>query len=398
MVNGKKVRKRATTGWDIEVEWRDSATSWLPLKEIKETNSVELARYGKDNHLLDEPVFAWWVPHNLKKQDRLIKSAVSRHKRKGYKFGIRIPTTVEEALELDEASENTFREDAIMKERKGVRIAFDIQDTKSKIPPGHSYVDLMMIFDIELDFTRKVRLVARGSLVEPPVTLTYSSVVSRKRKRKRERVCVCVRITFLIAALNDLDTVMFDIGNAYLNTKTTEKLYTYAGPEFGDDAGKLCVIVRALYGLKSSGAAYRNHFAETLLEMGFESCYADADVWRRPALKKDGSKYYEYILTYVDDCLLVSEDANKIIKMLKEEPYNYLLKDVGSPAKYLGAKCGKYNLGDSEAWYMSAELYLHHAIKEVERRWGNITKIAARQDLNVPAPQKIFQNWIPPIF
>ena len=27
MVNGKKVRKRTTTGWDIEVEWRDGTTS-----------------------------------------------------------------------------------------------------------------------------------------------------------------------------------------------------------------------------------------------------------------------------------------------------------------------------------------------------------------------------------
>ena len=37
---------------------------------------------------------------------------------------------------------------------------------------------------------------------------------------------------------------------------------------------------------------------------------------------------------------------------------------------------------------MSAELYLHHDMNEVERRWGNITKIASRQDLDVPVPQK----------
>jgi len=38
--NGKRVRKCTTTGWDIEVEWRDGSTSWLPLKEIKETNGL----------------------------------------------------------------------------------------------------------------------------------------------------------------------------------------------------------------------------------------------------------------------------------------------------------------------------------------------------------------------
>ena len=58
----------------------------------------------------------------------------------------------------------------------------------------------------------------------------------------------------------------------------------------------------------------------------------------------------------------------EIINTLKKEPLNYTLKDVGPPTKYLGAKCGTYNLGDSSAWYMSAEIYLGHAIKEIERK------------------------------
>ena len=73
----------------------------------------------------------------------------------------------------------------------------------------------MMIFDVKLDFTRKARLVAREDMTDPPETLTYSSVVSRES----------VRVAILIAALNDLNVVMFDIGNAYLNPKMTEKLY-----------------------------------------------------------------------------------------------------------------------------------------------------------------------------
>jgi hypothetical protein len=51
------------------------------------------------------------------------------------------------------------------------------------------------------------------------------------------------------------------------------------------------IIVRALYGLKSSGAAYRTHFAPNLLEMGFTSCKADPDVWMWPATKENGSEY-----------------------------------------------------------------------------------------------------------
>ena len=71
-----------------------------------------------------------------------------------------------------------------------------------------------------------------------------------------------------------------------------EKVWARAGPEFGSDReGQVVVIVRALYGLKSSGAAWRNHFAEVLVEMGFISSLADPDVWYRPAVQPNGRKY-----------------------------------------------------------------------------------------------------------
>jgi hypothetical protein len=64
-----------------------------------------------------------------------------------------------------------------------------------------------------------------------------------------------VRIALTLSALNDLDVKMADIENAYLMAPITEKVWTRLGPEFGDDAGKHALIVRALYGLKSAGAA-----------------------------------------------------------------------------------------------------------------------------------------------
>ena len=193
---------------------------------------VELAQSGKYNNLNDEPKFAWWAPHVLKKRTRLIKNAVSMYKRRGYKFGMKIPISVEDALYLDNLSDNKLWEESLLKEMKGVQVAFDIRDRNSRIPPGYSPVDLMMIVDVKLDFTRNTRLVTRGDMTDPHETLTYSSVVSRES----------VRIAFLIAALNNIEITMFDIGNAYLNATTTEKLYTYTGPEFGEDKGKLCII------------------------------------------------------------------------------------------------------------------------------------------------------------
>ena len=59
-----------------------------------------------------------------------------------------------------------------------------------------------------------------------------------------------------------------DIGNAYLNAYTQEKIYYRAGLEWGVYMqGTLCVIVRALYGLKTSANAWRNHLCTTLKGM-----------------------------------------------------------------------------------------------------------------------------------
>ena len=54
------------------------------------------------------------------------------------------------------------------------------------------------------------------------------------------------------------------------------------------------IIRKALYGLKSSSAAFRAHLAETLHDIGFKPTKADHDVWIRPAVKSDGTEYYEY--------------------------------------------------------------------------------------------------------
>ena len=62
--------------------------------------------------------------------------------------------------------------------------------------------------------------------------------------------------------------------------------------------------MKALYGLKSSGGAFRAFLVETLDNMGYKSSHADPDVWLRPAVKPDGEKHYEYILCYVDDDIL----------------------------------------------------------------------------------------------
>jgi len=159
-----------------------------------------------------------------------------------------------------------------------VRIAFKIVEPNNTVPIGFTKVPLRMIFDLKLDFMHKARLVVGGLMTSTPTELTYSSVVSRDS----------IHICFPIATHNNLDIQMTDVGNAYLNATTKEKWYAIAGKDFGEDEGKAVLIVRALYGLKSSGAAWHAHLASSILDMGFSSSLADPDVWLRAANHMDG--------------------------------------------------------------------------------------------------------------
>jgi len=41
--NGRKVPRRTTIGWKLLCKWKDSSTSWVPLKDIKESYPIQVA-------------------------------------------------------------------------------------------------------------------------------------------------------------------------------------------------------------------------------------------------------------------------------------------------------------------------------------------------------------------
>ena len=114
-----------------------------------------------------------------------------------------------------------------------------------------------------------------------------------------------------MAELNGLDTCATDIGNAYLEAHTKEKVCFIAGSEFGELQGHLLIIDKALYGLRTSGQRCHDKFADCLREMGFSPCKAEPDIWMR---LNEEHKLYEYIAVYVDDLAIAAVDCQGIIE------------------------------------------------------------------------------------
>ena len=96
------------------------------------------------------------------------------------KFGVQIPTSVEEAIELDKNNNNTLWTEAIKKEKSRVFVAFQLLEDDEPLPFGSTKIPYHIAFDVKFDLTQKARLVAGGyQHKDVPAYHSYASVVSR---------------------------------------------------------------------------------------------------------------------------------------------------------------------------------------------------------------------------
>jgi hypothetical protein len=355
---GAKRLRQTTVGWKLLVVWRDGSDQWIPLKDLKESNPLDVADYAKANRIDDEAAFKWWVPFTLRKRDRIIASVNARVRKTTHKYGIEVPTSIKHALEIDKKNGNHFWRDAIDKEMKNVSIAFEILEENQHLPPGYTRASAHIIFDVKMDFTRKARWVLDGHRTPDPEGSTYAGVVSRES----------VRIALTYAALNGIDVMAADIQNAYLQAPSSQKHYIICGLEFGlENVGKRAMITRALYGGKTAGRDFRNSLRSCMQHLGFESCLADPDVWMRPAVTSEGNEYWEYVLLYVDDALVVSANGEHVLRNEIGKYFDLKEGSIGPPKLYLGGKVSQVTLANGmKAWSFSSSQYVHSAVKNVE--------------------------------
>ena len=187
-----------------------------------------------------------------------------------------------------------------------------------------------------------------GHLVDPLSISTRSTIVKG----------VSVRLLDVIAHCNNLKVLCGDVGNAFVTAPCLEKVYSRAGPEFGDCHDSIMVLMKTLYGLRSSSHAFRGHFADFLCSMGFHSVCYNHDVWMRMQEDKTG---YDYICTHVDNFKIVACDRNHWLTQISGV---FLLKSTGPPSYYLG---NNYVWSTSEnAWVLDCSMYIKECICHLE--------------------------------
>jgi hypothetical protein len=268
-------------------------------------------------------------------------------------YGFLVPRNHDQAMELDRQNGNTKWQEAEAVELKQIDDYHSFLDKGKGYNPGPDYkkIRVHMVYAVKHDGRHKARLVAGGHLTDTPIDSVYSSVVSLRG----------IRILTFIAELNGLEVWCTDVGNAYLESYTKEKVYIVAGPEFGERQGHVLIIQKALYGLKSSGLRWHERFADVLRDAGYIPSKAESDIWMR-----DKGDHWEYIAVYVDDLLIASKDPQAIIDMLKKD-YNFKLKGTGPISFHLG--CDFFRDEDGNLCY-APKKYIEKILDNYKRIFG----------------------------
>ena len=188
-----------------------------------------------------------------------------------------------------------------------------------------------------------------------------------------------VRMVLFIAAHNGLNVRMTDVTCAYLQAETKEKIYTRAGIEWGEDlVGCILLLVKGVYGLRTSGARWYEMLAEILLSLGFVPCRGGISLWMR--LNEQG--LYDFICVYVDDLLVTALDPVAIIASIRTL---FNLKGEGFPDYYLGGNIEKRTVNftpSGETFEIRAVSFIHGLTQKVEDLMGKFRHHSTPMDSN----------------
>ena len=311
--------------YNVTVEWESGEVTYEPLTLISKDDPITCAVYAKKHDLLDTT--GWkHLKRYAKTSKRLIRDVKQSRIRQvrapaRYQHGFQVPKDYNDAIKLDKENSNTHWQDAMDLELTQIHEYKVFKDTgkaqfhngKVVTPDGFQKIRVHFVYAVKHDGRFKARLVADGHLTKEPVESIYSGVVSLRS----------LRMVVFLSQLNDLEIWGADVGNAYLEAYTDEKLCIIAGPEFKELQGHLLIMIKALYRTRSGGARWHDRLFDILQELKFKPSKADPDVWMRP---EPGGTCYEYIAVYVDDLAIAAKDPQAFCHELKKK-YNLKVLD-----------------------------------------------------------------------
>ena len=164
----------------------------------------------------------------------------------------------------------------------------------------------------------KARLVARGYLQQ--YGLDYDQTFSPVVKPAIVRILLTLDVQF------GWELRQLDVSNAFLHGVLKEEVYMAQPQGYVDLAfpQHVCLLHKALCGLKQAPKAWFERFTSQLLHIGFFASTADGNLF----ILRHGSSIV-FLLLYVDDIIITSNKSSFVSSIIKLLGVDFDLKDLG---------------------------------------------------------------------
>ncbi|CAI7764260.1 unnamed protein product, partial [Closterium sp. NIES-54] len=124
---------------------------------------------------------------------------------------------------------------------------------------------------------------------------------------------ITLRIFLSIVTVLDLNLMQLDMKNAFLQSKLDRLLYMYQSDYYNDGTGRVCKLLKSLYGLKQLPFLWYKALNDVLVGAEWKKSQVDEALY----FKVGGDGVACWVLFYVDD-LLAASSSTVMVKKLKE--------------------------------------------------------------------------------
>ena len=121
---GNKHPKKTTRGWELLTQFKEGFSKWMPLKDIKGVNWVELSGYVVVKNIDCEPYFSLWGPFTLRKRNMIFSKLQNKFWCTIHKFGTEVQTLVKRTYEINNNIRIKFWRNYIAKEILKLEMAY----------------------------------------------------------------------------------------------------------------------------------------------------------------------------------------------------------------------------------------------------------------------------------